>query len=75
MPEKSIEVVLQAHTNRLMGIPGVVGTGQGEIDGERCISVFIVKASPDLLKKIPSKLEGYPVDVKETGKFKALGAD
>ena len=57
-----------------MSLPGVVGIGQGECDGEPCIRIFVVKRIPDLLKKIPSELEGYVVDVQETGEFKALGA-
>jgi hypothetical protein len=31
-----------------------------------------VKKSPDLLKQIPSTLEGHPVEVQETGEFRAL---
>ena len=75
MQQKSIQAVLEEHVGRLMSLPGVVGAGQGECDGKPCIRVFVVKESPDLRKRIPSELEGYPVDVQETGEFKALGGD
>ena len=32
----------------------------------------LVKKTPDLLKQIPSAIEGYPVAVQETGESKAL---
>ena len=75
MQQKSIQAVLEEHVEKLMSLPGVVGTGQGERDGKPCISVFVVKASPEILKNIPPELRGYPVDVRETGEFKALGAE
>lgn len=72
MFEKTIEEVLREHTNDLMSVPGVVGTGQGECDGKPCIRVFVVENIPELLSQIPSSLEGYAVDVEETGEIKAL---
>ncbi len=41
MPEKTIEEVLKEHTNKLMSIPGVVGTAQGLCDNKPCIFVII----------------------------------
>ena len=70
--EKSIEVVLTQHTDGLMSLPGVVGTAIGECTGKPCIKVLVAKKSPELLKKIPSTLEGYPVEIDETGEFRAL---
>ena len=72
MPEKSIEEVLKENTDSLMSLPGVVETAQGECSGQPCIRVFVVKKTPDLLKEIPSELEGYPVAVDETGEIQAL---
>jgi len=34
--------------------------------------VFVVEATEELLKQIPEEIEGYTVDVQETGEFKAL---
>ncbi len=72
MPEKTIEEVLKEHTNKLMCIPGVVGTAQGLCDNKPCIKVYVVKRSLELEQKIPPVLEGYTVDVEETGEIHAL---
>ena len=72
MPEKHIAQVLAEHTHSLMSLPGVVGTGQGECDGQPCIRVFVVKKTEELLKQIPPVIDGYQVAVDETGEFKAL---
>ena len=72
MREKSIEAVLKEHTDRLMALPGVVGTAQGLCDGKPCIKVLVVAKTADLLAQIPSVLEGYTVEVQETGVIRAL---
>ena len=70
--EKTIEQVLRENTARLMALPGVVGTAQGLCADEPCIQVFVVEATEELLKQIPEEIEGYTVDVQQTGEFKAL---
>lgn len=72
MVQKRIEEVLKEHTNRLMSIPGVVGTAQSVCEGQPCIKVFVSKKTEKLERKIPKTLEGYPVVIQKTGKFKAL---
>ena len=72
MLEKPIEQVLKDQTDTLMALPGVVGTGQGLCTGEPCIKVYVAQKTADLLEQIPSEIEGYAVDVQETGEFKAL---
>lgn len=72
MPEKTIAAVLEEHTPELMSLPGVVGTAQGECAGEPCIKVFVTKTTSDLLQRIPSAIEGYPVAIEETGEIRAL---
>ncbi len=71
MAAPTIEAVLKEHTDRWMSIPGVVGTGIGECEGKPCIRIFVAKKTPELLQKIPSKLEGFVVDVEETGAIRA----
>ena len=71
MPEKPIETVLKAHTDRLMVVPGVVGTAQGECEGKPCIKILVVEKKPSLLQKLPPNLEGYPVEIVETGVIRA----
>jgi hypothetical protein len=68
MPEKTIEEVLKKYTPE----PGVVGTSQGLCDGQPCIKVFVVEKTGDLQQELPSTLEGYPVVIEETGRFRAL---
>ena len=72
MQAKTIEVVLEEHTDKWMSIPGVVGTAIGEYKGKPCIKIFVVKKTAELTKKIPSKIEGFPVVIQETGEFRAL---
>jgi len=72
MQKKTIQTVLKEHTNSLMALPGVVGTGLGECSGKPCIKVFVVKKTAELVKQIPSTIEGYTVAVQETGKIRAL---
>jgi len=69
---KSIESVLEAHTDALMSLPGVVGTAISKCAGQECIKVFVVKKDPNLLSKIPAKIDGFPVIVQETGELRAL---
>jgi len=72
MPGKKIEEVLKEHTPELMYTPGVVGTAQGLCDGQPCIKVYAAEKTRDLEEKIPDSLEGYPVIIEETGRFRAL---
>jgi hypothetical protein len=64
---RSIEAVQASHTDSLMRIPGVVGTGIGLCDGSPCIKVLVVRVTPELRKAIPDSLEGYRVTLDETG--------
>ena len=72
MPSKTIEEVLKEHTEELMSIPGVVGTAEGLCDGNHCIKVFVIKITPELEQKILNILEGYTVEVEETGEIEDL---
>jgi hypothetical protein len=72
MQEKTIEEVLKEHTDSLMALPGVVGTAIGECAGKPCIKVYVEKKTPELLKQIPTAIDGYMVAVQETGEIRAL---
>ena len=72
MTEKSIESVLDAHSPALMAHPEVVGTGVGLCDGSPCIKVFVIARSAELQRRIGAEIEGYRVDLVETGPIKAL---
>lgn len=75
MPEKTIEAVLEAHTDTLMSLPGVTGTAQGLCEGKPCIKVYVIDKTPRLEQEVPAVLGGYPVVVEETGEIRALPAD
>ncbi|MGB7291680.1 MAG: hypothetical protein WBD99_05890 [Thermodesulfobacteriota bacterium] len=72
MPTESIEEVLREHTEELMSIPGVAGTAQGLCNNKPCIKVFVIERTKEIDQRIPDELDGYPVEVEETGEFKAL---
>ena len=73
MNSLAIDDVLLAHTPQLMSIPGVVGTAQGEQDdGTPCILVLVEVRTAALDAAVPDTLDGYPVEVFESGAFEAL---
>ncbi len=71
MPVKTIEQVLEEHTDEWMSIPGVVGTGIGKCEGEPCIRIFVARKTAELDEKIPARMDGYLIDIQETGRFQA----
>jgi hypothetical protein len=70
MTSRSIETVLEAHTPKLMNIPGVVGIAQAEEDGAPIILVFVNKMDERIRREVPPALEGYPVRVHEVGEVR-----
>lgn len=68
---KTIEAVLKKHTAKLMSIPGVVGTGQGICDDKPCIKIFVIETTPALTQQVPKIIEGFPVDLEESGEVRA----
>ena len=72
MSSITIQEVLKTNTPDLMSIPGVVGTAIGEQNDELCIKILVIEKTPELMKNIPSTLEGFPVSIKETGEIMSL---
>ena len=73
MTVKSIEQVQEAHTPALMSLAGVVGTFIGvTADGRPCIKVMVIRRTRALEAKIPTQLEGYPVEIFESGEIRPL---
>ena len=68
---KPIAQVLQEHTDRLMNLPGVVGTGESLQRGRPCVLVMVAALPPELRRSIPKEIEGYPVMIQETGELRA----
>ena len=73
MNERTIEQVLHANTDDWMSIPGVVGTGIGERNGEPCLRIFVRRKTPRLLQKLPKVVDGFVVDIVESGEFRPRG--
>jgi hypothetical protein len=70
---RDINEVMEAHVAKLMALPGVVGVFIGALaSGAPCIKVMVIKATPELEKRIPRNLEGHPVLIVETGEIKPL---
>ena len=69
MPKRDINAVLGDHDKELMAIPGVVGVYVG-LQGDQktsCLRVMVVKKTKDLQRALPKTLEGYKVELEETG--------
>lgn len=66
--------VIEAHAPELMKIPGVVGVYEGETKrGAPCIRVMVEKRTRDLEARLPDRLEGYPVEIEESGPIRPMG--
>jgi hypothetical protein len=70
-PIMTITQVLATHTDRLMAIPGVVGVGQGRLGDRPSVQLLVERDTPALRARLPDSLEGYPVQVVETGRIRA----
>jgi hypothetical protein len=72
MPSKDINKVKEQYEAQLMSVPGVVGVGIGECDGQPCLKVLVKQRTSDLEKQLPKQLEGFKVDIEETGAIDVL---
>lgn len=71
-PSKSIKQVQEEHTERWMNISGVVGTAIGKVDGEPCIKVLVARKTGELTDRLPDRVDGYRVVLKETGEIRPV---
>ena len=65
----NIEAVKRRHEAWLMSLPNVVGVGIGECDAEPCIKLYVQQKTPDLEGRIPEQLEGFKIDIDDSGPF------
>lgn len=73
MATRDIKEVMEAHTGELMAITGVVGVYIGALDdGTPCVKVMVIEKTPELKRKVPHVLGGYPVVIAETGEIRPL---
>lgn len=66
-PNQRIIAAQERLTERVLRIPGVVGTAVGETQGELCIKVMVKRRTAELAGQIPDVFEGYKVILQETG--------
>lgn len=72
-PLKDINQTLARHQAALMELKGVAGVYAGaRDDGSPCIRVMVEKRDTTLERKIPSALEGFPVEIEETGPMEPM---
>lgn len=67
-----IEEVLARHEEELMRIPGVNGVGIGERQGQPVILVMLDRPASELPARIPSEIEGVPVETEVIGEVTAF---
>ena len=71
MTDSAIEKVIDRHLDELTSLSGVVAVGFAEQAGIPYIVISVDRASRRWRKKIPKKIEGYPVRIEETGEYVA----
>lgn len=70
---KHIDDVIREHSDSLMAIPGVVGLYHGEDEeGRTCLKVMVKERTPELERRLPKNIEGYPVVIEETGEIRPM---
>jgi len=68
----SIQEVKKKYAANLLAMPGVVSVGIGRTaDGQNAIIVGLDRWRPKTIRKLPKRLEGYPVRVDIIGRVKA----
>lgn len=61
------------YQNEWLGLKGVVGVGLGETaDGRPGIIISVQENPAGIRQQIPTTLEGVPIEVRESGEFRAL---
>ena len=64
----TIEEVKERNANQLLNRPEVVSVGVGlDQDGGKVIVIGLDRDRPEILKELPSEIEGYPVRVEIIG--------
>jgi hypothetical protein len=77
MARPDINLVLRAHDTEIMAIPGVVGVYVGLLADQKtpCLKVMVTKRTKQLERTIPKSLEGYKVEIEETGVIRPMKTD
>ncbi len=70
MVDTTIVAAQEALTERVMSLPGVVGTGIGLCGETPCIKVYLARDDAELRSHIPEAFRGFPVEVEVTGELR-----
>ncbi|PJA73980.1 hypothetical protein CO151_11415 [bacterium CG_4_9_14_3_um_filter_65_15] len=74
-PTRDISAVLKDHAAGWMQIPGVTMVAEGQTEtGAPCLRIYVLELTPQLRGRLPDAVEGYPVEIEESGEIKPLGA-
>jgi hypothetical protein len=73
MANETVREVLERHARQLTSLRGVLGVAEGETGGRPCITVYVAEKTAEVMAGIPGDLGGWPVVVRESGEFRALG--
>ena len=73
-PRRDINAVLAAHDRQLLDLPAVIGVYVGVLaDGKTpCLKVMLARPTPETERKIPRKIEDYPVVTEISGEIRPL---
>ena len=66
-----IDAVLEVHAPRILAFDGVVGVGRGRCRGRPCVKVMVLRDTPELAERIGRSIEGFEVEIIETGPIRA----
>ncbi len=69
---RDINAVISDHDRELLALPGVVGVYVGLLDDDKtpCLKVMVKTKDPDLVRRIPQRIEGHPVVIEVTGEIR-----
>jgi hypothetical protein len=70
--DQSLSLVIARHATELMGVPGVVGVYEGETGGKPVLRVMVLSRADSTVKRIPTTLEGYDVEIEVSGPIKPM---
>ncbi len=57
-------------TRGVIDLPGVSGTAVGMMRGRPCLTVYVEQKDRALMRRIPQEVEGFPVRVEVSGRFR-----
>jgi hypothetical protein len=67
----SVSATIARHSAELLAVPGVVGLAAGERGGHPVLQILVTRRTPELVARLPTTLDGYPVVVVESGEIRA----